>query len=186
MERHCLKRVLLVPAANPPHKPVDDLAPFHHRLAMARLAARGIPGVEVSDIEGRRGGVSYTVDTLAELARAHPGAEMFFIIGEDSIPELPSWKELPRILALARVAAVNRPGPRRAFHSLDFPGVPPPLLLRCEGDRVEMPPVAIASRDVRRATARGEPFDHLLPAGVGDYIRRHGLYGHRPMRGERP
>jgi nicotinate-nucleotide adenylyltransferase len=145
---------------------------------MARIAATGEKGIEVSDIEVRRGGISYTVDTLAELAGDRPRVELFFVIGEDTIPELPYWKDAARILALARVVAVNRPGHHRSFEAALFPGVPASTLARCEGDRVTMEPAPIASRDVRRAIAAGEPFDHWLPAGVGEYIRRHRLYGY--------
>jgi nicotinate-nucleotide adenylyltransferase len=177
-EAHGLEKVLLVPAATPPHKR-GDLTPFHHRLAMVERAIRGEEGLAACDLEGRRGGISFTVDTLADLARAHPDWDLHFIIGEDSIPELPLWKDLPRILALARVVAVNRSGPRRTFDPLSFPGVDPRTLERCERDRVEMPPVDIASREVRRAAAAGQPFERWLPAGVAEYIRSHRLYGHQ-------
>ncbi len=171
-----LSRVLLVPAAAPPHKR-GDLTGARHRLAMARIAARADPAIEASDIEVRRGGISFTVDTLEGLARAHPRTELYFIIGEDTIPELPLWKDLGRIFELARIVAVNRPGPRRRFDPGIFPRVPREVLERCERDRVEMEPVPIASREIRRAILAGKPFDHLLPSGVGDYIRRNGLYG---------
>src|ERR1041385_5693690 len=116
---HGLPLVLLVPAATPPHKR-GDLTAVEHRLAMARIAATGEKGIEVSDIEVRRGGISYTVDTLAELAGDRPRVELFFVIGEDTIPELPYWKDAARILALARVVAVNRPGHHRSFEAALF------------------------------------------------------------------
>jgi nicotinate-nucleotide adenylyltransferase len=174
-EAHRLDRVVLVPAGSPPHKR-RELTPFHHRLAMAEIAARCQPALSVSDLEGRRGGISFTVDSLSELSRREPDAELFFIIGEDSIPELPQWRELGRILSLARMVAVNRPGPRQSFNSLLFAELPPEALARAERDRVQMEPVDIASRQVRQAIASGRPIDHLLPPGVGDYIRLHGLY----------
>jgi nicotinate-nucleotide adenylyltransferase len=173
---HSLSQVLLIPAGTPPHKR-GDLTPAEHRLAMVRLAAASEPGLEASAMEIERGGVSYTVDTLSELAREAPGAEVFFIIGEDTVAELPSWKDSPRLFELARIVAVNRPGPRVAFDRARFPAVPPEVLARCEKDRVQMKPMDIASRDIRRMIAAGEPFERLVPPGVGEYIRKHRLYG---------
>jgi nicotinate-nucleotide adenylyltransferase len=172
---HGLARVLLVPAFVPPHKK-REITPFHHRLAMVETAVRGEEGLEGCDAEGRRGGVSFTVDTLSELKGSHGAAEIFFIIGEDTIPELPLWKDLPRILSLARLVAVNRPGPRQSFRQLAFSAVPPDAIERLERDRVEMEPVPISSREIRQAIQTGEPADQWLPPGVADYIRNHGLY----------
>ncbi len=175
---HSLSRVLLVPAAEPPHKR-GEAAAARHRLSMARIAAAAEPGLEASAIEVERGGISYTVDTLSQIARAHPGAELFFIIGEDTVPELPLWKDSPRVFELARIVTVNRPGPRRRFERALFPRVAAGVLERCERDRVVMEPADIASRDIRRAILAGEPFEHLVPAGVGEYIRKQKLYGAR-------
>jgi len=175
-EAHGLERVVFVPAYSPPHKR-EGLSEYRHRLAMAELAARSLPGAQVSDCERRRGGVSYTADTLRQLAGESPGAVLFFIIGEDSIAELPQWKDLPGILSVARIVAVNRPGQHRRFEPRAFPGIPPDVLARCEEDRVEMEPVPVASRDLRAKLAAGENCDSSLPVGVGDYIRTHGLYG---------
>jgi len=170
-----LERVLLVPAGMPPHKQ-GEITPFADRLEMVRLAASGTPWLEVSDLEGRRGGISYTVDTLRELAVAHPRAALFFIIGEDTIPELRLWRDLPGILDRARIAAVSRPGPRRSYGPLLFPGIAPEKLEALERDRIEMAPVPVASREVRRAVARGESIDQLVPPAVAGYIRERGLY----------
>lgn len=175
---HGLDRVLLVPSARPPHKR-DDLAPPENRLEMVRIAVRGRPGLEASSIELDRPGTSYTVDTLEALARLHPGAELFFILGEDSIPELPGWHEARRILDLARIVAVNRPGSSAKFRKEDFPGVPEAVFERLESDRVTMPPVAVESRAIRDAVARGESIEALVPPGVADYVQKSGLY--RPV-----
>jgi nicotinate-nucleotide adenylyltransferase len=175
---HALSKVLLVPASTPPHKR-GDLTDAPDRMAMARIAAAGDPGLEASDVEVRRGGVSFTVDTLEALARAMPGTEIFFIIGEDTISELPLWRDIGRIFELARIVAVNRPGPRRSFDPDLFPRIPREILDRCERDRVQMPPVPIASRDIRHAIAAGEEFDRWIPQEVADYIRMHHLYGYR-------
>ena len=174
-EARALDRVLFVPASRPPHKR-NDLAPAEDRLEMVRLAVEGEEGFVASDLEVVRPGVSYTVDTLEELRRRHPGAELFFILGEDSIPELPGWKMAPRILELARVLAVNRPGDRHSFRPEDYPGVAPEVIERLERDRVEMVPCPVESRTIRERLHRGESIEGMVPAKVAEYIVRRGLY----------
>ena len=177
LEAHALSRILLMPAARPPHKD-GGIAPAADRLEMVRIACAGDPHLEASDLEVRRGGISFTVETLAALAARHRGAELFFILGEDTVLELPGWRESARILSLARIVAVHREGPRHRFDAALYPGIPPEVLEQCEKDRVEMEPVPIASRDIRKAIAKGDPFDRWLPAGVGEYIRTKKLYGY--------
>lgn len=172
---HGLDRVLLVPAARPPHKR-DDLAPADDRLEMVRLAVKGRKGLEASAIEVERPGTSYTVDTLEELARRHPVAEIFFILGADSISELPSWKNVPRIFELARVVAVNRPGVSTELRREDFRDVSPARLSRLDLDRVTMPPSPCESRRIREAIQRREALAGQLPPAVEEYILRKGLY----------
>jgi nicotinate-nucleotide adenylyltransferase len=98
-----LEKVLFVVAATPPHKPPHGLAPFSDRLQMVRLALEKHEAFEASDIEGKRGGPSYTVDTLRELRRLRPDAELYFIIGADTIRELPTWREPEKVLRLAQI-----------------------------------------------------------------------------------
>ena len=182
---HGLDRVLFVPAGRPPHKGAD-LAPAEDRLEMVRLALEGREGLEPSAIEVARPGTSYTytVDTLEELRRLHPEAELFFILGEDSIPELPGWRSAPRILELARIVAVNRAGSRAHFREGDFPGVAPEVIARLEADRVTMPPAPEESRRIREALRRGESVEGQVPLPVAQYIEKRGLYGRgSKMRG---
>jgi len=174
-ERHGLEKVLLIPAGRPPHKP-GDLAPAADRLAMLRLAVEGRPGLEASDIEIQRHGPSYTVDTLEHLARAVPEADLFFIIGVDSLHEFFGWRNAKRILELARIVTVTRPGWGADFDPASFPGVPAETIRRIEADHVEIPGVAAESTRIREAVRRGEPIDRDVPANVADYIRRRGLY----------
>ncbi len=178
---HGLDRVLFVPAGRPPHKGAD-LAPAEDRLEMVRLALQGREGFEASPLEVERPGTSYTVDTLEELRRLQPEAELFFILGEDSIPELPGWRSAPRILHLARIVAVNRAGSRAHFRKGDFPGVTPEVIARLEADRVTMSPAPEESRRIRDAIRRGEPIDGMVPRRVAELIRTRGLYqGSREM-----
>lgn len=162
-----LERVLFVPAADPPHKEGMELAPAPHRVAMLGAALASEPGTGISDVELRPAGPRFTVDTLQVLAAERPGDELVFILGMDSLLELPGWRSPERILERHRIVAVNRPG-------LDAGAVPPPLASRCL--LVEGNPFAISATGVRRRVAAGLPLRHLVPRAVEDYIREHGLY----------
>lgn len=174
-DAHRLERVLFVPAGTPPHKRAD-LADAKHRLEMVRLAIEGVSGFEVSDVEIARPGPSYTVDTLEELHRREPDAELFFIMGADSVSEFRSWRAPERILSLARIVVVNRPGARGDFNPEDYPDVSREIFERIERDRVSMEDCPIEARLVREAIRSGRSIDGLVPRRVAEYIRRHGLY----------
>lgn len=161
-----LDRVLLVPSARPPHKTSVELASPDDRLEMVRLAVKGREGLAASGLEVTRPGTSFTVDTLEQLRREYPDAELYFIIGADSIPELPGWKNSRRILELARVVAVNRPGHEERPSPDDLPGIL----------RVTMPPCPQESRKIRDSIRRGEPVSSDVPPLVAAYIERRGLY----------
>ncbi len=106
-----LERVLLVPAAHPPHKPGRPITDAGHRLAMAELAVAGNPALSVSPLEIERGGPSYTVDTLAELRPGGDGAApLWFILSTEALAGFTSWREPDRILELARLAVMPRGG----------------------------------------------------------------------------
>lgn len=173
-----LDRVLLIPSGSPPHKSTV-VAAAAHRLEMVRLAAEGNPRLVASDLEVRRHGTSYTVDTLELLHRMHPESLLYFIVGEDSIPELPGWRALPRILELAQILTLPRGDSAQAtrFNTDIFPDIQEAVLHQCEKNRLTMAPVPIASTQLRETIARGEPFDDEVPAKVARYIRQHGLYG---------
>lgn len=160
-----LDRVLLVPAGRPPHKP-RPMTPFRHRLAMARLAVAGWPELGVSDIEGRRLGPSYTIDTLAALAR--PGDELWFLVGADQYRLVDRWHRPEELTRHARLAVLSRPGVPR-----------PPLACAHSPRRVrflDVPAVDVSSMLVRARLARGEPVEYILPVPVLAYVRRHRLY----------
>jgi len=174
-QAHNLDLVLFIPAGRPPHKR-EDLAPAEDRLEMVRLATEDREGFLASDIETSRSRISYTCETLEELHRSHPGVELFFIVGEDSIDELPGWRNPRRILELSRIVALNRPGVKAAFRKEDYPGVAPDVVERMERDRVQMTPCPIESRKIREAIRSGRSIEGLVPAKVVDYIARRGLY----------
>ena len=173
---HRLDTVLLVVAGSPPHKP-SGLAPATHRLAMVELAVAGEIGLEASDLELCRAGRTYTYETLEELHRLHPAAELFFIVGGDSLRDLPAWRHPERILRLCRVVVIDRPGVDVRLSAEDLPLSSTTALERLERDRVPMEPCPLSSTQIRERLAVGEPVDdHVAPSVLG-YIREHGLYG---------
>jgi nicotinate-nucleotide adenylyltransferase len=174
-----LARVVLMPARVPPHKPVDDEPGIEHRLVMCRLAISGDgQRFEVSDLEARRVGVSYTVDTLEELHAHHPESELFLIVGTDVALEFGSWREPERVLELATLAVAERPGSARAAVEA--------ALARIEGgDRArffDMPAIEISSTLLRHRARSGEPTRYLVPERVRSYIDRQRLYGSSSSR----
>ena len=166
-----LDRVYLVPSARPPHRRPAE-ASAQQRIEMTRLAAAGMERVEVSDAELRRAGASYTVDTLAELRDRHPGAELFLVLGWDAAREIRNWHQPERVLELARVIVVNRPGlapPTEA--DLRAAGLDPGQVVLC----TEATPDIQATR-VREVIAAGGALDDLVPQSVAEHIRARGLY----------
>ena len=172
--RRCaeLDRVLLVPAQIPPHKAGPAAGP-EDRLAMCRLAVRDVAGLDVSDIEIRRSGPSYTLDTLRELREVYPGADLHLILGWDAARLLPEWREPASVLSLARLVVFPRPGVAPpAPDDLRRAGLEPDRTTLC----TEGTP-AVAATEVRRRAAAGESLTGLVAPEVEEYIRRHRLYG---------
>lgn len=157
-----LDRVLFIPAAVSPLKRSDDLAPDRHRWALLRLAIRGNPLFRASDVELRRGGVSYTVDTLRDLRR-QTRARMFWILGADAARLLPRWKALDEVRRLAELVVVARPGDRITREMSKEHLVKAPLL-------------EISSSEIRERVRKGLSLRYLVPEAVDRYIRKKGLY----------
>ena len=161
-----LDRLLLLPAATPPHKRGRKLAPASDRLAMVRAAVRDHRVLEASDIEIRRGGVSYTVHTLHELRRRNPRAQLFLLVGSDSLALLPKWKDVAQIARLATLVIAGRPP------SLDRKMPIKSMRVR----RLKTPLVEISSREIRKRVNRGRPIRYFLPEAVERHIVRRRLY----------
>jgi nicotinate-nucleotide adenylyltransferase len=162
-----LDRVWFVVAGAPPHKP-GGRTDVNHRLEMARLAVAGNPAFEVAEIEARRPGPHYSVETLDAVARERPEDDLFFLIGADSLVDLPHWRSPGEILKLASLVVANRPG----FEPPPF-DVPPdarPI------HRVTIPPIGIASHEIRRRRLEGRSVRYQIPRAVEAYIDAHGLY----------
>lgn len=166
-----LDRLWFVVAGAPPHKPGARTAVVH-RLEMARIAVAGHPAFEVSEIEANRPGPHYSVETIEAIHRDRSDEDLFFLIGADSLADLPHWKQPERIAQLATVVIVNRPGIDPAGPA-DWPDLGPKARPMAS---VTIPPIGIASHDLRRRVAEGRSIRYLVPRGVEAYIEAQGLY----------
>ena len=174
-----LEKVLLIPAGTPPHKDPSGLAPAPDRLIMARLACRNMRGLEVSDIEVRKDGPSYTIDTFKDLSRALGGdVRLCLIIGEDTVGELPTWKDAKKLIDEAEFIVVQRPGfPRADFEDLARElGREAAEKLKASVVKIREP-ADVSSTEIRERIGRGESISGLVRAGVERYIEERGLYG---------
>jgi nicotinate-nucleotide adenylyltransferase len=171
-----LDRVLFVPAAVPPHKRSQPLTLARDRIEMVRLAIGGHEQLSVSTIEIDRGGVSYTVDTLTALAEQHPGSSLFFLMGADSLNELPTWREPQRLCELAVPLVVRRASsPEPDFSSISHL-VTASRLDEIREHQAEMPIIELSSTEIRQRVAVGRSIRYRTPRAVEKYIETHGLY----------
>lgn len=171
-----LDQVWFVPAATPPHKSPQEITPAGQRLEMLELAVGGNEFFAVSRIEVERGGISYTVNTLAELKATDPQRELFFLLGGDSLEDLPQWREPARICELALPVVVRRPGVAEPnFDSLTG-HVSAQRLEQIRSSQVQMPQIDLSSSEIRRRTATGLSIRYQTPRAVEKYIETAGLY----------
>jgi nicotinate-nucleotide adenylyltransferase len=164
--RFDLDEVVFVPTGAPSFKQDVDVTPAEHRYLMTVIATASNPRFTVSRVDIDRPGLTYTVDTLRDLAHERPDADLYFITGADAIEQILTWKDSPELFERAQFVAVTRPG-----HTLTTDGLP--------ADRVsqwEIPALAISSTDVRARARTGKPVWYLVPDGVVQYIAKHGLY----------
>jgi nicotinate-nucleotide adenylyltransferase len=158
-----LDRLLLIPAAVPPHKRDETVSPGEVRLEMLRAAVAGDDRFEVSEVELERDGPSYTVDTLRALRTDHPDAELFLAMGADQLDAFDTWKAPDEIVGLATLVTFGRSGTEP-----ESGGRPV--------TRVEVPEIDISSTLIRQRVARGAPIRYLVAAGVESIIRASALY----------
>lgn len=190
-ETLALDRVILVPAADPPHKERSPISDPAHRCAMLRYAVRGVPGLAVSTVEINRPGQSFTIDTLRQLAQTHPDWQITLLMGADSFADISTWKEYAAIFAETDIAVFSRPGCSQArTHHLrsalpvavrrDFRYSPDQkTLIHRTGKQVRFLTVSafdISATDIRDRVRRGRSIRFLLPWTVERYIERHRLY----------
>ena len=187
-QRFALDRVLFIPAAIPPHKQVDDLPPFTHRLAMVECAIAGQSGFEACDIESRRRGKSYSLDTLRQLHVLYPEDSFYFLIGMDSLHSLHTWYHFEDIFPLCHLVVARRPGVAKPA-SIDAL----PVAIRGQfcydsvlktfchtsGSHLYFLTesfINISSTEIRRDLTDNRPVEDALPKAVYEYIKTHHLY----------
>jgi nicotinate-nucleotide adenylyltransferase len=160
-----LDRLFFIPAAQSPLKPERVPAPADLRLRMLRLALVGETHYEVDDQEIRRGGPSYSIDTVRTYYRQHPKAAIYYIIGADHVPLLQKWRAADELAALVEFLVVPRSGD---------PPVPawPPFRIR----NLVGTPIALSSSQIRARVKAGQSIQHLVPAAVAEVIRNSALY----------
>ena len=161
-----LDEVVFVPTGQPWQKDHDLLASPEHRYLMTVIATASNPRCSVSRVDIDRAGPTYTIDTLRDLRRERPEAELFFITGADALHQILSWKSADELWDLAHFVGVTRPG-----HHLSDKGLP-----KGEVTLTEIPAMAISSTDCRARVAAGEPIWYLVPDGVVQYIGKYRLY----------
>jgi nicotinate-nucleotide adenylyltransferase len=171
-----LDAVWFVPAAVPPHKQSQTLSAPADRIEMLKLAIGGHEAFDVYAGEIERGGVSYTVETLQRLHDDQPDRELFFLMGADSLADLPNWREPDRICALAIPVVVRRAGAPEPDDSVLSRLMPPQRLEIARQHRVEMPTIDLSSSDLRRRVAASQSIRYRTPRAVEKYIEAQRLY----------
>ncbi|MHC4991684.1 MAG: nicotinate-nucleotide adenylyltransferase [Planctomycetota bacterium] len=155
--------VHLVPAYDQPFKSGEHRTGPEHRLAMLECAVVGHPRLVADEREIRRGGVSYTVDTLREMSQEYPADSLSLLIGADAATDLPNWRDVGELTQLARIVALTRPGVALPDH---------PMV----DEYLTVPAIDVSATEIRRRVACGEPIADLVPPAVAAYIASHGLY----------
>ncbi len=165
--RHALEldRVLMVVANQPWQKHARAVTPAPDRFAVVEAAVTSVDGIEASPMEVERGGPSYTADTLDDLSRHDPDAELFLVIGADVADDLDTWERVEAVRERVTLVVVNRPGVRPTKPLSDWKAV-----------SVEIPALDISSTDLRARAADGRPLDFLVPEPAVRLIRQRGLY----------
>ena len=183
-----LEQVFLIPSASPPHKTNNSVTPFQHRLAMTRMAARTSPLLEALDIEGKRPGLSYTIETLKEIRQMYsPEPELFFILGNDAFLEIETWREYRKLFDYAHFIIIRRAGHEAGmFDSFlrrlrgDITESNDPGVYTTSGGMVIMEMTStlleISSTHIRETVAGGRSIHFLVPDTVRKYILQEGLY----------
>ncbi len=160
-ETLALDRVLFIPTRQPPHKSDRDLLPGGERMRLIRLAIRDHSAFAASDIELQRDGISYTIDTVQAIHRQLPEAKLFLLVGQDMLAV--PWRSWAQLKRLCTIVAARRPGGPKPKQQA---GV----------QWLDMPPVGIASSDIRRRLRAGRSIRYLVPGPVERYLKAHQLY----------
>jgi nicotinate-nucleotide adenylyltransferase len=175
-EQCALDEVWLLPAAAAPHKLQQTRASAKHRVAMLRLAVGGHEAMRVSTMEIDRGGISYTFETLEAIHHERPATELYFLMGADSLEDLPTWREPQRVCQLCVPVVVHRAGsPQPCFDALRDV-VDADRLKQFQAAQVTMPIIELTSTELRERVAHGQSIRYRTPRAVEKYIETNGLY----------
>jgi nicotinate-nucleotide adenylyltransferase len=167
-----LSTLLFVPAADPPHKRNEEKTPVEHRLAMLALAVADNPRFTISRVDIDRPGPHYSVDTVQIVQSENPGADIFFVIGSDSLRDLLTWHRPDLLIERCTLAVIRRPGAdvRPEMHQNELPG------LAAQVQMVDAPLLEISSTSIARRLREGRSVRYLVPDGVLTYIGDNQLY----------
>ena len=168
-----LDKVLWLPAGDPWRKADRQVAEAKHRMEMVRRAIDGVGEFELSTLEIEREGPTYTVETLAALKERYPEGDLFFLLGQDALADVPNWHDPERLIALATMAVAARGEERRSLAALDR--LVPSLSGRVTW--IEMPHLEISATELRRRAAAGQSLRYVTPGAVARYIKEQRLYG---------
>jgi nicotinate-nucleotide adenylyltransferase len=160
-----LNRLFFIPATQSPFKPDSKPTPANERLRLLRLALAGQDWCEIDEQEIKRGGVSYTIDTVRDYVRRYPEPQLFYLIGADHVPQLPKWRESVELAQSVEFVVIPRPGQ---------PDMPFPAPFR--GRTLIGFPLGVSSSQIRARVKAGLAVDHLVPASVAESIRNNRLY----------
>ncbi len=166
-EKLKLNQVIFIPCFSPPHKRGRKLSPAKDRFQMTRLALEDNPSFSVSDIELKRRGLSYTIDTLRQLKNLYPDSDIYFLTGSDVLNEIYTWKDPEKIYKLVKVVIAKRPG----FDEFDSENhfAKRSLIVRITG-------VDVSSSQIREKVKKGQSIKYLVPFKVEEYIKKRKLY----------
>jgi len=184
-----LQEVIFIPAAIPPHKRMRGIIEIHHRFEMVRLAILKNPRFRASDVELKRPGKSYSIDTIRHFLKEYPDSHLFFILGRDAFMEIETWKDFQGLFSLSSFIVMARPG----FHETSHGAQLPKGLIRFfrydqklkawlhpSGHALHFEEITfldISSTKVRELIEEGKSVKYLIPAEVEAYVQKHGLYG---------
>ena len=165
LEEMELARLFFIPTAQSPFKPAGAVTAGAERLRLLRLALAGETKCEIDEQEIRRGGVSYTIDTVRDYAARYPRAELFYLVGDDNVSQLPDWRDAAELARTVEFIAIPRPGQADVAFPAPF-----------RGRALKGFPLGISSSQIRARIKAGREIAHLVPAAVAEAIRNNRLY----------
>lgn len=167
-----LAHLLYIPAADPPHKQAEQKTPVGHRLAMLEIALKDNPRFTISRVDIDRAGPHYSLDTVQIVQAQYPAAELYFVMGGDSLRDLPRWHRPADLIRHCKLAVMGRPGAaiHPAMHEPLLPGLAERVVM------IDAPLIEISSTEIVQRLKSGRSVRYLLPDAVLAYIQQHNLY----------